>query len=447
MTVEVVSNVEIGSGDERGQLTLSKTARAQDTLHASAGEGGISAQPLQLTSIVATSGKRRVALVTAYSTHYRDPLYALLARRFELECFFFSEPPTAWTAGQERIRTERGQAEADGDGLVAAAADERAFTRIELRRMSVLGQAILPGLARRLSRARYDAIVMDLTGRLMLPYVYAIARARHLPFVLWTGVWHHPTTAIHRMTRGVAESLYRGSDAIIVYGDHVRRTLLAVKGVENEKIFTAAQAVEASKFERETDVTTSRQLLFVGRMEANKGVDDLVAAFALVDDASARLTVVGHGTLEAELRSCASADPRVRFAGFVPQDELPSWYEQSRAFVLPSVTTPTDRECWGHVVNEAMHAGLPVIATDAVGAAAHGLVKNGVTGLVVPERHPERLGAAMTKLLADDALASALGRQARERVRSYTLNAMADAIEAAVEFGIERKGCPGSRST
>ena len=63
--------------------------------------------------------------------------------------------------------------------------------------------------------------------------------------------------------------------------------------------------------------------------------------------------------------------------------------------MLPSITTALDKEPWGLVVNEAMHAGLPVVATDAVGAAAGGLVRDGENGFVVPERDADALAAAV----------------------------------------------------
>ncbi len=66
--------------------------------------------------------------------------------------------------------------------------------------------------------------------------------------------------------------------------------------------------------------------------------------------------------------------------------------------VLPSVTTPRFREPWGLVLNEAMAAGTAVVATTAVGAAAGGLVLDGETGLVVPERDHAALAAALDRL-------------------------------------------------
>src|SRR5205823_12072283 len=89
-------------------------------------------------------------------------------------------------------------------------------------------------------------------------------------------------------------------------------------------------------------------------------------------------------TLE-QLVSRMGIDERVRFAGYVPVDETVAYYALASVVVLPSVTTPQAKEAWGLVVNEAFNQGVPVIATDAVGAVAGGLVRDGVNGLVVPE--------------------------------------------------------------
>jgi glycosyltransferase involved in cell wall biosynthesis len=366
------------------------------------------------------SPRRRVALVTNSCPHYRRPLFEVLARRFALECFFFAATEPYWNPLLPSF--------VPGD-----------FPHVDLPRRRVLGEPVIPTLARRLTRSRYDAVVMGLTGRLMLPYVFSAARVHRLPFVMWAGIWDHPRTAFHRATRGLTEGLYRRSDAIVVYGDHIRRALLTVGGVDDAKIFTAWQAVDGALFGLDSDVTRSRRLLFVGQFEERKGIADLLAAFALVDDASARLALIGNGSLEAEIRRQAARDPRIEVVGHVPQEGLPAQYAQGRALVLPSVTTDTFREPWGLVVNEAMHAGLPVIATDAVGAAAGGLVKHGITGLVVPERNPRALSSAMTQLLSDDVLTSMLATRALERVSQFTFDAMADAFEAAVEFAIRHR--------
>ena len=89
-------------------------------------------------------------------------------------------------------------------------------------------------------------------------------------------------------------------------------------------------------------------------------------------------------------------------------------------------------EPWGLVVNEAFDQGVPVIATDAVGAAAGGLVQHERTGLVVPAGDAGALAAALTRLHADPALRARLGAAAREAVRGHSHAAWAAGMSAAL---------------
>ena len=155
---------------------------------------------------------------------------------------------------------------------------------------------------------------------------------------------------------------------------------------------------------------------------------------------------MGNGSLEPEVARRAARDPRMEVVGYLPQERLPEALARARCLVLPSITTALDREPWGLVVNEAMHAGVPVIATDAVGAAAGGLVRHDSNGLIVPERDPPALAAAIRRLTTDAALAARLGDQARRDVERFSHRAMADAFEAAVEHAVSVRP-PTGRTT
>ncbi|CAN5841822.1 hypothetical protein BH20GEM1_BH20GEM1_11450 [soil metagenome] len=363
---------------------------------------------------------RRIAFIDYFPTHYRRALYEELARRMDADFYFFSD-------GRERFWNRKLPLAEGGD-----------FRRVEIRRVRIAGQAVMPGIPAALSRGRYDAVIKSLNGKLMLPLTYLASRARGVPFVLWTGMWFHPQTPFHRVTRPLVESLYRQVPAIVAYGDHVKRALLDVRDVEPEKVFVAGQAVAAERFTSVRGDGDSKvpEVLFVGQFEARKGLADLLCAFELLHDVPARLRLVGNGSLEANLRARVAEQPNVEVVGHVAQEDLPRTLARSRCLVLPSITTRLDREPWGLVVNEAMHAGLPVVASSAVGAAAGGLVRSGRNGYVVPERDPPALAEALRKLVVDAGLASQLGRQAREDVERFNYGRMADAFEAAVEHAV-----------
>ena len=81
-----------------------------------------------------------------------------------------------------------------------------------------------------------------------------------------------------------------------------------------------------------------------------------------------------------------------------------------------------------------MHIGLPVIASDSVGAAAGGLVRENETGFVVPERNVSALADALRRVARDDALVARLGTAGRAHAATYTFDRMADAFSEAVTY-------------
>jgi len=362
---------------------------------------------------------RRIAFIDYFPVHYRIGLYEELARRMDADFYFFADEGERWHNKQ------------------IAAVWEGEYRRVDLTKLRLGGQAVMPGIVSRLSRRRYDAVIKNLNGKLMLPLTYGTAKARGLPFVLWTGVWHHPTTGLHRRTRRLTEGFYRGAGAIVAYGEHVKRFLAAVPGVDEEKLFVAGQAIEPSRFEAVQPASNgSSEVLFIGQFKAYKGIETLLDAADRLDGGQIRLRLVGNGPLESRIRARAADRPNLELVGHVPQEQLPAQLARSRCLVLPSVTTELDREPWGIAVNEAMHAGVPVVASTAVGAAAGGLVRDGHNGLVVGEGDAAALAGALLRLADDPGLARRLGDQARRDVRAFTYPRMADAFEGAVEHAI-----------
>ena len=121
--------------------------------------------------------------------------------------------------------------------------------------------------------------------------------------------------------------------------------------------------------------------------------------------------------------------------------DLRNLYAGSDVVVVPSVPTRDFLEPWGLVVNEAFHRGVPVIATDAVGAAAGGLVQHERTGLVVPAGDADALRAALHRLHDDPALRArarrerqACGRRATRR--EAWAEGMCRALQAAASNGL-----------
>jgi glycosyltransferase involved in cell wall biosynthesis len=161
----------------------------------------------------------------------------------------------------------------------------------------------------------------------------------------------------------------------------------------------------------------------LARLEQQKGLDVLLAAMVTMPQAKALLA--GTGSRRAELEELATTlqvSDRVRFLGPVasPCDVL----GKVHALVVPSRW-----EAMPLAVLEAMHAGMPVVATD-VGSLRE-IVVDGETGIVVPPQDPQALAGACLRLAGDPSLRARLGAAGRERARrDFSVTAMARQYDA-----------------
>jgi len=162
---------------------------------------------------------------------------------------------------------------------------------------------------------------------------------------------------------------------------------------------------------------TPPEVLYAGRLSAEKGILDLLAAA----DNGMKLTIAGDGPLRERVPGAL---------GFVPHDELGPLYDRAAVVAVPS-----RREGFGVACAEAMAHGRPVVAS-AVGGLLD-LVVDEETGLLVPPGDVGALREALRRLLADEELRARLGANARrraeetlswERVTDLTLTAYEEAL-------------------
>jgi glycosyltransferase involved in cell wall biosynthesis len=312
------------------------------------------------------------------------------------------------------------------------------------------------GAVRLVASGRYRAVICGLGGRIALPGSYVAARARGVPFVLWATIWAHPRTPAHALSYLPTRHLYRKANAVVTYGPHV--TAYVARHRATGKIFEAPQAVDVDSFAAavaEPERAAARSLvgatgsgllvLFVGRLEREKGVDLLLEAWeraALGEGAV--LALAGDGSLR---RLVEGRGPDIRALGHLPRSKLQPLYAAADVLVLPSIRTATFAEPWGLVLNEAMLQRTPVIASDAVGAVASGLVRDGRNGLVTPTGDSVALAARLRTLAEDGELRARLGECAHEDASRYTPQAWADGVRRALSaVGASRGSRPSKAS-
>lgn len=162
-----------------------------------------------------------------------------------------------------------------------------------------------------------------------------------------------------------------------------------------------------------------RRILYSGSLIRRKGVDLLAEAFARVaaDRPNLRLDFVGAGDLETEVRSrLAAFQERVRFFGFRQWADLPGHYHSADVLCAPS-----RYDGWGLIVPEGLASGLPVVATDQMGAAID-LVRPGVNGWLVRASSLQGLDHAFRQVAdMSDAELDAMSRAAGKTAAGHTL--------------------------
>jgi glycosyltransferase involved in cell wall biosynthesis len=301
---------------------------------------------------------------------------------------------------------------------------------------------------------RYRAVVCPTGGRAALLATWAGTRRARLPLILWASLWAHPRSLPHALSYLPLRHLYRSADAVVTYGPHVSAYVRA-RGARN--VHVAAQSVD-NDFWRSAEVAppseppwpsaAQSRFLFVGRPAAEKGVEVLLAAWRAsgLRPAEAALALVGvgsapHGARDAVGNARSGHQAAIALDPVAPV-ALRELYAAADVLVVPSIPTRTFREPWGLVVNEAMNRGLAVIASDAVGAAAGGLVRDGHNGLVVPAGDVPALAAAIRRLAADGPLRARLGKVGAQDVLAYGHDAWAQGFaEALATLGLSRGRC------
>lgn len=184
------------------------------------------------------------------------------------------------------------------------------------------------------------------------------------------------------------------------------------------------------------DADGTPTILFVGRLDPEKRVDELIRAVALLPaDLPARLEVVGDGARRAVWTALADelgvAD-RVRFRGHVTDDELLEAYAGADVFCMPGVA-----ELQSLVTLEAMAAGLPVVAADAM-ALPH-LVRPGSNGELFQPGDVEELAGHLARLVGDAELRNRMGAASREIVAVHAIDATLGTFEALYEKVLDRE--------
>lgn len=266
---------------------------------------------------------------------------------------------------------------------------------------------------------------------------------------------HYFSPRLRRDYRGV----FREIDTLVVlvptFAEEIRRMMngyndhtdcLAIPNFLNSSENDAKDGKnEASTGKSTLDTMTGqsvRSVLYVGRLEYEKGPDRLLEVWHLLkqypDMHAARLTFLGDGSMSEQLKAQAKElgiAEDVDFRGYVSAADVAA--EMRVADVLAMTSRS---EGFGYVLLEAMDAGLPAVAYDVRSGPAE-LIVNGSTGYLIPNDRPDIFAARLRELLTDPQRRADFARAGRERSqRSFSRREIVGRWLRVLKSAAERRG-------
>jgi glycosyltransferase involved in cell wall biosynthesis len=301
------------------------------------------------------------------------------------------------------------------------------------------GIQVSAGVAFRLRRLRPDVIIVHSWGPLMIePILWRVASGRRA--VMWTESTVISGLIRHRVANYMRAAILSHVDAFISNGTKATEFVVTL-GVPPARVITSCMPADAGI---EPDLITPAvdaeiRFLFVGRLVERKRPMQFLRVFGAIAEKlpTASATIVGDGPMYEQLRQeAAGLGDRVRFVGRAEGEELRRIYASSDVLVVPAV-----REVWGLVVNEALAAGLFVIATDEVASAAD--LVNRDNGVIIAADDTRDLQRALLRTQRIDRSVTARVRRA-QTVAHCTARAFAVDMHRAAQMALDT-GATSSR--
>ncbi len=300
------------------------------------------------------------------------------------------------------------------------------------------------GVTQALRRLSPDVIVG--TGYVSPAYLTAqrYARPHGLGYVLWSG----STLASSRIGKGPLRWMKRRflnrCDAFLTYGTDASRALTSL-GADPTRIVTGQNTVDVDFYARiahearQSPTFTAwrsrfpaRLVLFTGQMLERKGVMHLIQAFQKTKCPDLGLILLGDGPEWENYRAATQDLAGIFWEGYIQARDMGPYLAAADVLVMPSSLEP-----WGLVVNEAMAAGVPVIATTCSGATTD-LVRDGETGYAFTAGDIDRLASLLGSVASAPEKWRAMGAQAARRMQTCTPRDYSQAFLKAVRMSVEK---------
>lgn len=265
-------------------------------------------------------------------------------------------------------------------------------------------------------------IASQLTG---IPYSFT-AHAKDI---------YHESVAPEDLRRKLA-----GAHAAITVSDYNLEWLRSSYGDAASRVRRIYNGLDLGEFTFSSPRERAPRVLFAGRLVPKKGAEILLEACGLLArrGVAFHCDIIGAGPQEASLHGRLAGlglEGRVRFLGAQPRSVVVEQLRRAAVFAAPCVVSPDgDRDGLPTVLLEAMALGTPCVSTPVTGIPE--VLRDGETGLLVPERDPGALAGAIARLLAGRSLRIRVAEAARRLImRDFDVHRNAALLRESFALG------------
>ena len=293
------------------------------------------------------------------------------------------------------------------------------------------------GLTKLLSKENPDLIIVSgfSSATLKVFYHCLFHKAK---YIIWNGSIEKKGRKDSYIRILQRKFLSQFASGFIAYGSRAKSYLLNL-GAKEDNTFIATNTVDTSYFESQTNLLRAYEstsaltrFIYLGYLVPRKNVGLLIdIAHQLKQKRSDFcIDIIGDGesknSLERKVEELQLTD-QIKFHGFKQKEELPAFFAKSSALLFQ-----TDFDIWGLVLNEAMAAGLPCLASINAGAS-YDLIEEGVNGYLVNYENKETMVQKLEFLIENPEKVAEMGKQASDFIRKKaSLATAADGFMEAI---------------
>jgi len=212
------------------------------------------------------------------------------------------------------------------------------------------------------------------------------------------------------------KKMYKNADKIITISEDTKKVLIKIYNITPSKIELIPCGVDIQKFKKNEKIKKFKNsLLFIGRLDRRKGIDFLIRTIPLIkkEVSDIKLFIIGKGKIRKKTKKFVrdnDIESNIRFLGFVPDSQLPKWYNCCQLTIVPSVF-----EGFGLTAIESLACETPVIGTNVDGIRS--IIKNNKNGILVEYDNKKELANQIIRLLNNSSLRKIFSKEGLKAIK------------------------------